>query len=829
MSEFNRCLCVTLLACLLAAPLFSQIPTFQKAYAGGANDDGMWGIEITDGFLLAGRGRPIVGNADGLLIRTDRYGEIVWQKNFGTTRREFFRYATAGTDGSFWAYGATDDLSSGIVDAWVVNVDSSGNLLWQKTFGDSIEVEQPNAPAVAVPGGCIVSGTRKLPSSSSILGSFIARLDQNGEATWSRYLRADNSVDSTLTLNLSVQLATDSVLYAVSRVGGNVGLVAIDPANGHILRAIEFSHTDYALDCFGIRPTADGNLALMGFGNHPPGVNLPRPMWLAKIRPDGQVIWCKSYNSAYAWTANAGIMQFNTLADGGFILCPSEIVPPLPYEWRMLMKIDAHGETVWKKSFSFQNGVPEFLYQCFGTSDGGLAAIGTSRPSLQNALNDIILMKTYANGEIEGCCAKKRGVLPALDFFITSTPVSYIEAPYLSPVSVNLTSTQVFTRTATDMCSGYIQTTLYDTLRFCPGETVTVGDSTYSQPGTASLAIPSLTGGCDTLVEYTLEYEPLNPTSTLALDCPASITLPDAGPAIVFYNEPDAFSDCNCPKVSIVRQSGNASGAVFPPGVSTVCYRADDACGQSKTCCFTVTLSTDEEACDEKKAGCVNFELLRINRDVEQRWVYYIRATNDCPDPVSFLYFQVPDGLKAVAPLHNNTYNAPGGHPYRVFNPNYSPFYSIRFKPLNTALAGGQSDVFRYVLPPQADVEYIHAGARLASGVLAETHLNTFGCAVGSEVLPKPDVRARGAYALAPEALLYPNPWSSEGALSLTGAAWSGTTFVLRDVTGRVIFETTVPDDGVLIQNHHLSNGVYFFSLTQNGQPAGRGKLTVLK
>ena len=47
-------------------------------------------------------------------------------------------------------------------------------------------------------------------------------------------------------------------------------------------------------------------------------------------------------------------------------------------------------------------------------------------------------------------------------------------------------------------------------------------------------------------------------------------------------------------------------------------------------------------------------------------------------------------------------------------NPNFSPFYSIRFKSTADSLANGESDIFEFTLPAQADVDYFHVVARVS-------------------------------------------------------------------------------------------------------------------
>ena len=125
---------------------------------------------------------------------------------------------------------------------------------------------------------------------------------------------------------------------------------------------------------------------------------------------------------------------------------------------------------------------------------------------------------------------------------------------------------------------------------------------------------------------------------------------------------------------------------------------------------------------------------------------------------MTYAYIQVPTGVQAITPANNSLYTSPGGLTYIVRNPNFTPFYSLRFKPESTGLANGQSDVFRYVLPAQTKPDYIQVAARLLSGAYVEAHLNTFYCPVGTEPANKPAAEISERAAPATAAVLHVFP-----------------------------------------------------------------------
>ena len=318
------------------------------------------------------------------------------------------------------------------------------------------------------------------------------------------------------------------------------------------------------------------------------------------------------------------------------------------------------------------------------------------------------------------------------------------------------------------------QPTLNQTVEFCAGDSVVIGGVEYSQPGTVNLLLPSTTGGCDTLATYLLEYTvPGNPTA-ITITCPSDIYVdadPGEGSVVVNYATITANSDCPCPGVALTLQAGLVSGSSFPLDTTNVCYNAQDSCGNSITCCFSVTVES-KAACDTKVINCIKYELLSITQDAQQRKTYRIRTTNNCANRLIYMAIQVPDGLVADLPGHNTIYAAPTGRTYLVRNPNYSPFYSVRYSSVSDSIRNGESDVFKYTLPPQADPDYIHVMVRLEPNIYHEAHLNTFYCPIEYEANSRAGNKTSRQAEQAENAVhLFPNP--SDGTLFADLSVWS--------------------------------------------------------
>jgi len=359
------------------------------------------------------------------------------------------------------------------------------------------------------------------------------------------------------------------------------------------------------------------------------------------------------------------------------------------------------------------------------------------------------------------------------------------------------------------------QPTRAETVAFCPGETIVLGGTNYTQPGTVVLTLPSsITGECDTIVTYTLQF--LTPApSSVSINCPGSITLTAGNNgAAVNYSAATAASDCPCPGIALDLTSGLASGSIFPLGLSSVCYTAADSCGQSASCCFNVTVEEDDdEPCDTKVNGCLKYELLTITEDADKNRTYRIRVTNNCQSKLIYTAFQMPNGMVAIEPANSSTYTAPSGNTYLVRNPNFTPKYSIRYSSISDSINNGESDIFEYTLPAQANVTFIHVVSRLVYNTYLEAHLNTFYCPIG--VTPTgnrtngerdEEIDLTSAKDSGNKLLLFPNPANQIVRVETSEDAGE---LILQDATGRVVLRNSVESSSTMFSVQGFPQGLY--------------------
>jgi hypothetical protein len=145
---------------------------WSKSY-GGSQDDGIIGTS-DGGYLFAARSNSNDGdvtehhgslsNGDVWIVKIDSTGKIKWQKSFGGSGVDA-PFALARTDDSAYVIAGYSNSNDGDVsgnhggyDIWVFKIDDSGKLLWQNSFGSAHD-EDMNSVTLTKDGGYIVGGS----------------------------------------------------------------------------------------------------------------------------------------------------------------------------------------------------------------------------------------------------------------------------------------------------------------------------------------------------------------------------------------------------------------------------------------------------------------------------------------------------------------------------------------------------------------------------------------------------------------------------------------------------------------------------------------------
>jgi hypothetical protein len=88
------------------------------------------------GYIVTGYTKSFgAANYDIWMIKVDETGQFQWQKFYGETRDDRTIYGEQTNDGGYILVGYTKSFGAGSWDVFLVRADTTGEVLWHKTFG----------------------------------------------------------------------------------------------------------------------------------------------------------------------------------------------------------------------------------------------------------------------------------------------------------------------------------------------------------------------------------------------------------------------------------------------------------------------------------------------------------------------------------------------------------------------------------------------------------------------------------------------------------------------------------------------------------------------
>src|SRR5690606_18674884 len=136
------------------------------------------------------------GSNDVWVIKLNQIGDIVWQKSFGGSMDEEANHIGLTNDGGYIIAGYTRSIdgdiaeNKGLYDFWVIKLDDQGNLEWQKTYGGTDD-DKAFTIRQTIDGSYIVGGQSN-SNNGDVNGNngkqdyWVVKLNHIGEITWQK-------------------------------------------------------------------------------------------------------------------------------------------------------------------------------------------------------------------------------------------------------------------------------------------------------------------------------------------------------------------------------------------------------------------------------------------------------------------------------------------------------------------------------------------------------------------------------------------------------------------------------------------------------------------
>ena len=311
---------------------------WQKTIGGNSYDHLTSGFETSDyGYILGGYSSSSIsgdktensrGADDFWILKLDSNRNIVWQKTFGGSGVDRLTSIISTNDGGYLISGDSDSGISGdknsanfgLVDIWIIKINSTGNIEWQKNFGgDKYDSESKllktsnNTYILSASSSSNISGN-KTQNSKGLGDYWILNLDLNGNIIWQKTIggsNGDHSKSLVETSDGNLLIAGDSFSgisgdKTQNTYGNNdIWLLKLNSVNGTILwqKNIGGNSTDWQPE---IKKTFDNNYIILGMstsnisGQKTEANKGHRDYWLIKIDSNGQVIWDKTIGGDFA-------------------------------------------------------------------------------------------------------------------------------------------------------------------------------------------------------------------------------------------------------------------------------------------------------------------------------------------------------------------------------------------------------------------------------------------------------------------------------------------------------------------------------------------------
>jgi hypothetical protein len=343
---------------------------------GGSAEDGLRGVALTadGGYIVVGNTSSDDGDVTGFhggflgnniwVVKLDVLGNIEWNNCYGGTGSDFSRRISQASDGGYLITGNTSSQDGDVTgfhpgpnpfglfqDIWVVKINSTGTIIWQKCLGGSKNEVAADFQETS-DNGYIVSGTvwgsndgdvignpdTVAAPNSSVFSVWIVKMDSLQNIEWQRTYGGTGWDDAVGTLiqenggytflGLTASYDGDVIGYIGDSTssGRNFWLVNLDAAGAIQWQACFGADSTFILNGAGLAKTQNGGYAMSseisGSDSDFPGYHVDP---LNPLSPDYALVVCDSarnvlWQHCYGSYLIDNPNSITITADGGIII-----------------------------------------------------------------------------------------------------------------------------------------------------------------------------------------------------------------------------------------------------------------------------------------------------------------------------------------------------------------------------------------------------------------------------------------------------------------------------------------------------------------------------
>jgi hypothetical protein len=183
---------------------------WSKYFGGNFTDTPESAVQTEDnGFIIVGGSDSNdtdisnnIGSYDFWVIKISSTGELIWEKSFGGEQIDEARAIVKSNDGNYVIAGDTrssdNDISSnnGAADLWLLKISPNGVLLWEKTIGGS-SFDVARALVKTQDGDYLLAGSSRssdidVSENKGQNDAWIVKVNKNGNLQWEKTVGGSN-------------------------------------------------------------------------------------------------------------------------------------------------------------------------------------------------------------------------------------------------------------------------------------------------------------------------------------------------------------------------------------------------------------------------------------------------------------------------------------------------------------------------------------------------------------------------------------------------------------------------------------------------------------
>ena len=161
-------------------------PSWTKTYGGLGDDIGSDIIQIeNNGYILVGSTKSYEEeDYDILIVKIDDSGNEEWVQSYGIGSNDFGQAILESRNGGYMIQFLVEGYGNGNTSVGLLRIDLSGNLIWSKAFGGTINTKSRMFSTIN--SNEYISVCSQINYSTNSSNAWLIKINDNGEIIWEK-------------------------------------------------------------------------------------------------------------------------------------------------------------------------------------------------------------------------------------------------------------------------------------------------------------------------------------------------------------------------------------------------------------------------------------------------------------------------------------------------------------------------------------------------------------------------------------------------------------------------------------------------------------------